>query len=90
MSLEQGESKYDELEARIATFPTISLPTITLEGDANGAPHGDPSVYARKYTGKYEHRKIAGGIGHNLPQEAPEAFAQAVIDVGGFAGVRPL
>jgi pimeloyl-ACP methyl ester carboxylesterase len=79
--LEQGESKYDELEARIATFPTISLPTITLEGDANGAPHGDPSGYARKYTGKYEHRNIAGGIGHNLPQEAPEAFAQAVIDV---------
>jgi pimeloyl-ACP methyl ester carboxylesterase len=86
MRLEQGESKYDELEARIATFPTISLPTITLEGDANGAPHGEPSVYARKYTGKYEHRNIAGGIGHNLPQEAPEAFAQAVVDVGGFAG----
>jgi pimeloyl-ACP methyl ester carboxylesterase len=81
MRLEQGESKYDELEARIATFPTISLPTITLEGDANGAPHGDPSVYARKYTGKYEHRTITGGIGHNLPQEAPEAFAQAIIDI---------
>ena len=81
MRLEQGESKYDELEARIATFPTLSLPTITLEGDANGAAHGDPSIYARKYTGKYEHRNIAGGIGHNLPQEAPEAFAQAVIDV---------
>jgi len=81
MRLEQGESIYDELEARIATFPTISLPTITLEGDANGAAHGDPSVYARKYAGKYEHRNIAGGIGHNLPQEAPEAFAQAVIDV---------
>jgi pimeloyl-ACP methyl ester carboxylesterase len=81
MRLEQGESKYDELEARIATFPTISLPTITLEGDANGAPHADPSVYAKKYVGKYEHRNITGGIGHNLPQEAPEAFAQAVIDV---------
>jgi pimeloyl-ACP methyl ester carboxylesterase len=81
MRLEQGESKYDELEARIATFPTISLPTITLEGDANGAAHGDPSVYARKYTGKYEHRNIAGGIGHNLPQEAPQAFANAIIDV---------
>jgi pimeloyl-ACP methyl ester carboxylesterase len=86
MGLEQGESKYDKLEARIATFPTISLPTITLEGDANGAPHGDPSVYAPKYAGKYEHRNIAGGIGHNLPQEAPEAFAQAVVDVDGFAG----
>jgi hypothetical protein len=85
MSLERGESKYDELEARIATFPTISLPTITLEGDANGAPHGDPSAYGPKYTGKYEHRNIAGGIGHNLPQEAPEAFAQAVVDVSGFA-----
>jgi len=81
MRLEQGESKYDELEARIATFPTISLPTITLEGDANRAPHADPSVYAKKYVGKYEHRNIAGGIGHNLPQEAPEAFARAVIDV---------
>jgi hypothetical protein len=84
MRLEQGESKYDELEARIATFPTISLPTITLEGDANGAAHGDPSVYARKYPSKYEHRNIAGGIGHNLPQEAPEAFAQAMIDVSGY------
>jgi pimeloyl-ACP methyl ester carboxylesterase len=81
MRLEQGEAKYDELEARIATFPTISLPTITLEGDANGAPHADPSVYAKKYVGQYEHRNITGGIGHNLPQEAPEAFAQAVIDV---------
>jgi len=86
MGLEHGESKYDELEARIATFPTISLPTITLEGDANGAPHGDPSAYAGKYTGRYEHRNIVGGIGHNLPQEAPEAFAQAVVDVGSFAG----
>jgi pimeloyl-ACP methyl ester carboxylesterase len=81
MRLAQGESKYDELEARIATFPAISLPTITLEGDANGAPHADPSVYAKKYVGRYEHRTITGGIGHNLPQEAPEAFAQAVIDV---------
>ena len=81
MRLEQGESKYDELEARIATFPTISLPTITLEGDANGAAHANPSVYAKKYVGKYEHRTLTGGIGHNLPQEAPEAFSQAVIDV---------
>jgi pimeloyl-ACP methyl ester carboxylesterase len=79
--LEPGESKYDDLEKKIATFPTISIPTITLEGDANGAPHADPSAYARKYTGKYEHRNIRGGIGHNLPQEAPEAFAKAVIDV---------
>jgi pimeloyl-ACP methyl ester carboxylesterase len=85
MQLEQGEPKYDELERKIATFPTISLPTITMEGDANGAPHGDPSVYGKKYTGKYEHRTITGGIGHNLPQEAPEAFAKAVIDVDNMA-----
>ena len=81
MRMAKGESKYDDLEARIATFPTISLPTITLEGDANGAAHADPNVYAKKYVGKYEHRTITGGVGHNLPQEAPEAFAQAVIDV---------
>jgi pimeloyl-ACP methyl ester carboxylesterase len=85
MRLEPGEPKYDELEKKIATFPTISLPTITMEGDANGAPHGDPSVYGKKYTGKYEHRTITGGIGHNLPQEAPEAFAKAVIDVDKMA-----
>ena len=59
-------------------------PTITLEGDANGAPHPDPSAYAGKFTGKYEHRTIAGGVGHNLPQEAPQAFAQAIVDVDGF------
>jgi pimeloyl-ACP methyl ester carboxylesterase len=57
------------------------VPTITMEGDANGAPHPDPQVYAKKFPGKYEHRLINGGIGHNLPQEAPKAFAQAVIDV---------
>lgn len=84
MRLEQGESKYDELEKKIATFPTISLPTITLEGDANGALHSDPKVYAKKYVGKYEHRNIGGGIGHNLPQESPQAFAQAVIDADRF------
>lgn len=82
--LEPGEAKYDDLEKKIATFPTISLPTITLEGDANGAPHADPKVYAKKYVGKYEHRNVTGGIGHNLPQEAPQAFAQAVIDVDRF------
>jgi pimeloyl-ACP methyl ester carboxylesterase len=81
MRLEPGEAKYDDLEKKIATFPTISIPAITLEGDANGAPHADPSAYARKYVGKYEHRNVTGGIGHNLPQEAPEAFAKAVIDV---------
>ena len=57
------------------------MPTITLEGDANGAPHPPPQAYAGKFTGRYTHRLISGGIGHNLPQEAPHAFAQAVVDV---------
>ena len=82
LGLAEGEAKYDELERRLAAFPTIGVPTITLEGDANGAPHPDPSAYAKRFTGKYEHRLIAGGIGHNLPQEAPNDFAQAVIDIG--------
>ncbi|TCR63487.1 alpha/beta hydrolase [Bosea sp. BK604] len=82
LGLESGEPKYDELERKIASFPAIAVPTITLEGDANGAPHADPGAYAKKYTGKYEHREVTGGIGHNLPQEAPEAFAKAIIDVG--------
>jgi pimeloyl-ACP methyl ester carboxylesterase len=81
LSLEPGERKYDGLEKKIATFPTIACPTITLEGDANGAPHADPSAYAKKYVGKYEHRTLTGGIGHNLPQEAPADFAKAIIDV---------
>ena len=62
----------------------IAVPTITLEGDANGAPHPDPGSYARKFSGKYANRIITGGIGHNLPQEAPEAFAQAIVDVSGY------
>jgi pimeloyl-ACP methyl ester carboxylesterase len=81
LGLEQGEAKYDDLERKLDRGPTICVPTITMEGDANGAPHPDPSVYARKFTGRYEHRLIEGGIGHNLPQEAPQAFAQAVVDV---------
>ncbi|KQV37635.1 MULTISPECIES: alpha/beta hydrolase [unclassified Rhizobium] len=81
LSLAQGEAQYDAYEQRLAKAPPIAIPTITLEGDANGAPHPAPAVYARKFTGKYEHRTITGGIGHNLPQEAPEAFAKAVIDV---------
>jgi pimeloyl-ACP methyl ester carboxylesterase len=81
LGLAEGESKYGELEKRLATAPLITVPTITLEGDANGAPHPDPSVYAGKFSGSYSHRTIEGGVGHNLPQEAPEAFAQAVIDV---------
>lgn len=81
LGIVEGESKYDALEARLATAPTIAIPTITLEGDANGAPHPEPSAYASKFTGKYAHRTITGGIGHNLPQEAPKAFADAVRDV---------
>jgi pimeloyl-ACP methyl ester carboxylesterase len=84
LALAEGESKYDDLEKRLATAPVISVPTITMEGDANGAPHPDPSAYARKFTGSYSHRLIEGGIGHNLPQEAPRAFAQAVVDVAGL------
>ncbi|MCW3477280.1 alpha/beta fold hydrolase [Limobrevibacterium gyesilva] len=81
LGLAQGEPKYDDLEARLAAFPVITVPTITLEGDANGAPHAEPSSYAKKFAGKYEHRLIKGGIGHNLPQEAPQAFAEAVVDI---------
>lgn len=81
LGLAEGEAKYDELEKKLAAAPVITVPTITMEGDANGAPHPEPSAYAKKFSGKYEHRLIKGGIGHNLPQEAPRAFAQAVIDV---------
>ena len=81
LGLAPGETRYDDLEKRLAASPTISVPTITMEGDANGAPHPDPAAYARRFTGKYEHRLIRGGIGHNLPQEAPTAFAQAIIDI---------
>jgi pimeloyl-ACP methyl ester carboxylesterase len=84
LGLAPGEAKYDELEKRLAEFPVIAVPTITLEGDANGAPHPDPKVYARKFSGKYAHRLITGGIGHNLPQEAPQAFADAVIEAARF------
>ena len=81
LGLAQGEARYDDLERRLALAPTISVPTITLEGDANGAPHSPPAAYAAKFTGKYRHRNISGGIGHNLPQEAPRAFADAVLQV---------
>ena len=85
LGLADGVKRYDELEKRLAAFPVITVPTITMEGDANGAPHLEPGAYATKFSGKYEHRTITGGVGHNLPQEAPEAFAKAVIDVDGFA-----
>jgi pimeloyl-ACP methyl ester carboxylesterase len=84
LGLAEGEPRYDELEQRLAAAPNISVPTITLEGDANGAPHPEASAYAGKFTGRYEHRLITGGIGHNLPQEAPGAFAQAIVDVDSF------
>jgi pimeloyl-ACP methyl ester carboxylesterase len=82
--LAEGESKYDELEKRLAEAPLITVPTITLEGDANGAPHPDGSAYAKKFSGKYAHRIIKGGVGHNLPQEAPQAFANAVVEVDSY------
>jgi len=84
LGLAEGEPKYAALERRLAKAPTIGVPTITLEGDANGAPHPDPAAYAGKFTGRYEHRLLPGGIGHNPPQEAPVAFAQAVIDASAL------
>lgn len=84
LGLAEGEAKYDAYEKQLAMAPVITIPTITMEGDANGAPHPDPSAYAGKFSGKYEHRNITGGVGHNLPQEAPEAFAQAILDVATF------
>jgi pimeloyl-ACP methyl ester carboxylesterase len=84
LGLAQGEPRYDEVETRLAAAPAISDPTITLEGDANGAPHPDASAYAHKFSGTYEHRIITSGIGHNLPQEAPGAFTQAIIDVAAL------
>jgi pimeloyl-ACP methyl ester carboxylesterase len=85
LGLADGEARYDDLERRLAEGPVITVPTITLEGEANGAPHPEPSAYAVKFSGKCEHRTISSGVGHNLPQEAPDAFAQAVIDVDAFS-----
>jgi pimeloyl-ACP methyl ester carboxylesterase len=84
LGLAEGERRYDALESKLATSPVIHVPTITMEGDANGAPHPEPASYAKQFAGKYAHRTITGGIGHNLPQEAPRDFAQAVIDVDAF------
>ncbi|TWB23095.1 alpha/beta fold hydrolase [Nitrospirillum bahiense] len=80
LGLAEGEAQFDELEKRLAQAPAIGVPTITMEGDANGAPHPEPAAYAKKFTGKYAHRLVTGGIGHNLPQEAPDDFVRAVID----------
>jgi pimeloyl-ACP methyl ester carboxylesterase len=85
LGLAEGEAKYEDLEKKLAEAPVITVPSITLEGDANGAPHPDPSAYAKKFTGKYVHRTINGGVGHNLPQEAPKAFADAIIEADGFS-----
>jgi pimeloyl-ACP methyl ester carboxylesterase len=81
LGIAEGDPRYDEQDKRLAQAPVIAVPTITMEGDANGAPHPEPAAYAKKFSGKYEHRLITGGIGHNLPQEAPQAFAEAVVDV---------
>jgi pimeloyl-ACP methyl ester carboxylesterase len=80
LGLAKGEPRYDTFETRLAQAPAIAVPTITLEGDANGAPHPEPAAYAKRFTGKYQHRLVEGGIGHNLPQEAPRAFVQAIVD----------
>ena len=84
LGLADGERQYDALEARLAAGPVIALPTITMEGDANGAPHAPAAAYRGKFSGMYEHRLITGGVGHNLPQEAPQAFAKAIVDVAGY------
>jgi pimeloyl-ACP methyl ester carboxylesterase len=84
LGLAEGEPRYEDLERRLAQAPTIGVPTVTLEGDANGAPHLDPSSYRNKFSGRYEHRSVGRGVGHNLPQEAPRDFAQAVLDVGSM------
>jgi pimeloyl-ACP methyl ester carboxylesterase len=81
LGLAEGEARYLDLESRLARAPVITVPTITFEGDANGAPHPDASVYAKKFSGRYEHRVVTGGVGHNLPQEAPQAFAAAIVDL---------
>ena len=85
LSLADGEARYDQLEQRLAQFPNISVPAITLEGDANGAPHLEPSAYAKRFSGRYVHQTHSGGVGHNLPQEAPEAFAKAIVDADGLS-----
>lgn len=84
LGLAEGERQYDDIERRLSQSPPVTVPSITLEGDANGAPHPDPAAYAKKFTGKYAHRLIEGGIGHNLPQEAPRAFADAIREVDGY------
>ena len=85
LGLADGERQYDELEARLGAFPVIAVPTITMEGEANGAPHDSAATYRGKFSGRYEYRLITGGVGHNMPQEAPQAFAKAIVDVAGYS-----
>jgi pimeloyl-ACP methyl ester carboxylesterase len=85
LGLAQGEARYDEIEKKLAATPVVNVPAVTLEGDANGAPHPDPKAYAGRFKGKYVHHTITGGIGHNLPQEAPKAFADAIVEADGMA-----
>lgn len=89
LGLAEGEAKYDAAEGKLAEGPAINVPTISLEGDANGAPHPKPESYAKRFTGKYEHRLITGGIGHNLPQEAPQDFVDAIVEVDSWTMSRP-
>ena len=85
LGLARGEAQFDSLEAQLSQAPDITVPAVTLEGDANGAPHPEASAYARKFAGRYAHHVVTGGVGHNLPQEAPHAFVDAVVEVDGFA-----
>ena len=84
LGLAEGEAQYDVMEQKLAQGPVITVPSITLEGEANGAPHPPPAAYAKRFSGKYRHRDLAGGVGHNLPQEAPEAFAAAVLEAAAL------
>lgn len=83
LGLEPGEAQYDGFEALLARRPRLTPPAISLQGDADGAPHPDSRTYADRFSGRYVHR-VVGGAGHNLPQEAPEAFAQAIMDVAAW------
>jgi pimeloyl-ACP methyl ester carboxylesterase len=84
LGLANGEQKYDDLEKKLAALPVVTVPAITMEGDSNGAIHAPSTAYRNKFSGKYDYRLITGGVGHNIPQEAPQAFAQAIVDVDGF------
>ncbi|WP_082678170.1 alpha/beta fold hydrolase [Type-E symbiont of Plautia stali] len=84
LGMEKGEQKYDAYERKLATLPVINVPTITIEGDNNGAPHPAPQAYRAKFSGKYEHRTFTGNIGHNPPAEDPQDFVKAVVDAAAL------